>query len=165
MEARTLQLSPHERVEVLEHDPARLVLSVHYDPRGRPPPRHLHPRQEEQFEVLSGVLMVELDGPPRPHHPGEPFTVPAGSVHRLWNPFDAPATARWTTSPAGRTLDMFRQIDALHRDGRTPGPLRLARIVAGYPEQFRLAGPAGRVLSLLPRGATGSPADRTPRSG
>jgi quercetin dioxygenase-like cupin family protein len=147
----TLQLSPSERITVVSADPARLVLEVDYDPGGRPPPRHLHPAQVEEFEIMSGRLMVELDGRPAPWSAGEAFSVPVGRVHRMWNPSDEPCSARWTVTPAGRTLDMFREIDALHRGGREPSRLALGRVVARYGDGFRLAGPAGRLLALAGR--------------
>ncbi len=147
----TLKLSPSERITVVSADPARLVLEVDYDPGGRPPPRHLHPAQVEEFEIVAGRLMVDLGGSPARRSAGETFSVPAGTVHRMWNPSDLPCSARWTVTPAGRTLDMFREIDALHRGGREPSRLALGRVVARYGDGFRLAGPAGRLLALAGR--------------
>jgi quercetin dioxygenase-like cupin family protein len=148
--ASVLQLSLSERVIVRAEDATRLCLEVTYDPLGQPPPRHFHPSQDEDFEILSGRLMVDLDGSVGPRSAGQRFHCPAGSVHRMWNPFDVPCTVRWTVTPAGRTLAMFREIDALHQGGRHASRLALGRVVAGYGGEFRLAGPAGRLLGLLP---------------
>ena len=149
MNAISLHLTPHETIQVLEAEGTQLVLEVRYDPHGRPSPRHLHPAQVEDFEVLSGELMVELEGRSGPRASGTRFSVPAGRVHRMWNPGATVCTVRWIVTPAGRTLDMFRDIDALHRDGGAPNQLALARVVVRYGDEFRLAGPAGRLLARL----------------
>jgi quercetin dioxygenase-like cupin family protein len=147
-EATVLHLSPSERVVVVSADPERLVLEVVYDAGGTPPPRHLHPAQGEDFEVLAGRLTVEIEHHVTTRDDGATFAVPAGVVHRMWNASDAACTARWTVTPAGRTLDMFREIDALHRGGREPSRLAMGRVVARYGDGFRLAGPAGWLLAL-----------------
>jgi hypothetical protein len=110
MNAFSLQLTPHETIQVLEAEGSRLVLEVRYDPHGRPPPRHLHPAQVEDFEVLSG----ELDR------------------HACWA--DTGHVPRDRRASPGRG---------------TPNRLALARVVARYGDEFRLAGPAGRLLARL----------------
>jgi mannose-6-phosphate isomerase-like protein (cupin superfamily) len=54
-------------------------------PRFAGPPLHVHPHQEERFEVLSGVLDVCIDGEWRELGPGERITVPAGVPHTIRN--------------------------------------------------------------------------------
>jgi mannose-6-phosphate isomerase-like protein (cupin superfamily) len=49
------------------------------------PPLHVHPHQEESFEVLSGVLDICIDGQWRELGPGECITVPAGVPHTIRN--------------------------------------------------------------------------------
>ena len=151
MSVISLHLTPHETIQVLEAEGSRLVLEVRYDPQGRPPQRHLHPAQVEDFEVLSGELMVDIDGRSGPRSLGTRFSVPAGTVHRMWNPGATVCTVRWIITPPGRTLDMFHELDALHRDGGAPNRLALARVVARYGDELRLAGPAGRLLARVGR--------------
>src|SRR5688500_6442790 len=104
----TLPLTPHEHVTVLEHTPDRLVVEVVYDAGGRKPPAHVHPAQDERFEILSGRLAVRLGGEERTLQAGDVLEIPRGTSHAMANAGDEPARARWETAPAGRTLDWFR---------------------------------------------------------
>ena len=51
---------------------------------GQVHPPHFHKRKEETFQVLHGVLNVELDGHRRVLHPGETLLVLPGVWHRFW---------------------------------------------------------------------------------
>jgi quercetin dioxygenase-like cupin family protein len=142
MDNEKLQLTPGEAVEIVSVDDDRLVVEATYAPGGERPPAHKHPRQDEHFEVLAGMLRVELAGAVREYGAGEAFDVPRGTVHRMANDGSEPARVRWTTSPAGRTLDWFRELEATQRrvEGR-----KLARALAfppllyRYRDTFRLA--------------------------
>jgi quercetin dioxygenase-like cupin family protein len=145
IEMEHLKLTPTESVEVRSADADELEVLVSYL-QGDPPPRHFHPGQDERFEVTEGTARVEIDGEVRDLHPGDSLEIPRGTVHRLWNPGDEPARATWRTSPAGRTEQWFRALDALHREGRTgkdgqPGPLAFGVLLSEYRDVFRLAGP------------------------
>jgi quercetin dioxygenase-like cupin family protein len=149
----TLTLTPHEHVTILEERPERLVVEVRYAASPDRPPLHLHPEQDERFEVLDGALHVAVEGTERVLGPGETLDVPRGTAHRMWAP-EGEVRARWETAPAGRTGEWFRRLDALHREGRVgrngmPGPLAFATLLTEYRDVFRLsAGP-----QLLVRGA------------
>src|SRR5688572_2311993 len=57
------------------------------------PPRggsllHVHPLQEEHFEVLSGTLVIQIEGEHRSLGEGEEATVPPGTPHRFYNEDD-----------------------------------------------------------------------------
>lgn len=153
-----LKLTPSESVEIRSHGPEALEVEGTWGPGGSPPPKHLHPAQDEHFEILAGALRTRVDGVQRDLAPGEEIEIPRGTVHQMWNPGTAPARARWRTSPAGRTEQWFRAVDALHRGGRVgengmPGPLAFGVLLSEYDDVFRLAvGPALLVqpaLSLL----------------
>ena len=112
----TLTLPPSTRLTIVEERPERLVVEVHYQrSEGRPPP-HLHPAQDEHFEVLEGRLHTLVDGVERVLTAGETLDVPRGAIHQMWQP-DGEVRARWETAPAGRTGDWFRRLDAITRDG------------------------------------------------
>jgi N-acetylneuraminate synthase len=51
---------------------------------GQAHPLHFHKRKEETFQVLHGVLHMELDGHHRVLHPGETVLVLPGVWHRFW---------------------------------------------------------------------------------
>jgi quercetin dioxygenase-like cupin family protein len=138
--------TPHESVTVVERTAARLVVDVTYAPGGSPPPAHLHPSQDERFEVRSGVLGVRIGREKRELRAGDVLEIPRGTKHAMWNAGDEPATAVWMTSPAGRTLDWFRNLDAI--PGK-PGAVALAPALVAYDDVFRLAGPRWVVRAFL----------------
>lgn len=169
----TQKLTPHESVTILTAAPDRLEVEVRYTAGGKPP-KHLHPDQDERFEVLAGELFVELEGEVHEVGAGEAIEIPRGAVHRMWSAGQQPTRAAWTTAPAGRTEQWFRAIDALHREGRVgadgmPGPLAFAVLLTEYRDVFRLAGPDSLLrpaLAMLAtigraRGYRALPADRS----
>jgi uncharacterized RmlC-like cupin family protein len=52
-------------------------------------PDHVHPRQEERFEVLSGRLGLRVGGVERVHSAGDVVVAPAGAPHAAWNAGDS----------------------------------------------------------------------------
>ena len=51
-----MQITPGETLEVVERDPAVLVLEATYSAGGSAPPAHYHPAQDEHFEVLDDMF-------------------------------------------------------------------------------------------------------------
>jgi quercetin dioxygenase-like cupin family protein len=142
---QSLKLTPIESVEVRSATAAELEVLVTYL-KGDPPPRHFHPKQDERFEVIEGTVRVELEAEVRDLQPGDSLEIPRGAVHRLWNPEEDAAQAIWRTTPAGRTEQWFRALDALHRSDRTdkggqPSPLAYGVLLNEYRDVLRLAGP------------------------
>ena len=139
--ADELRLTPNELVTVVESTPEALVVEASYAADGRPPPKHLHPAQDERFVVLDGALRFRLGSVLRDLEAGDEIEVPAGVAHQVWNPHDAPARVRWETHPAGRTERWFRAVDALNREageGKTPSALAFATLLSEYHDTFRL---------------------------
>jgi mannose-6-phosphate isomerase-like protein (cupin superfamily) len=140
----SLTLTPTESVKVRTSTPEVLEVEVTYGPGSGRPPAHLHPHQDESFEVLSGTIGVRIEGEERVHGPGDAFEVPRGAVHQMWNPGDEPARAIWQTRPAKRTREWFGELDAAQRAGATdrngmPGPLLMGVLLTRYSDVFRLA--------------------------
>jgi mannose-6-phosphate isomerase-like protein (cupin superfamily) len=161
--ATQLTLTPSERLVVRSATAEVLEVEATYDSHGSPPPAHLHPAQDEHFEVLAGALRTRVDGRDRTLEPGQTLDVPRGVAHQMWNDGAEPARVRWTTSPAGRTLDWFRTLDAYQRSGRVggngmPGPLAFAVVLTEFRDVFRLATPVpaplvqGALALLAPLG-------------
>ncbi|MBP9711152.1 MAG: N-acetylneuraminate synthase family protein [Candidatus Pacebacteria bacterium] len=48
-------------------------------------PMHYHRRKEEAFQIVQGVLIVELEGKEKILYPGDVLVVPRGSWHRFWS--------------------------------------------------------------------------------
>ncbi len=144
-EGERLELTPTESVVILPSDGDSFLVEVTYLP-GSPPPRHFHPGQAEQIEVVAGGLRAWIAGTEREYEAGETIELPIGTVHSLWNPGSEPVRARWRTTPAGRTEQWFRAIDRIRGEGRLredgmPGPLAFGVMLTEYRDTFRLAGP------------------------
>jgi mannose-6-phosphate isomerase-like protein (cupin superfamily) len=76
------------------------------------PPAHLHPAQDERFEVLEGALTFVLDGQERVVAAGEGVDVPRGTVHQVRNAGEVPAVTIWQTRPALRTGEFHAALHA-----------------------------------------------------
>src|SRR5947209_6157433 len=113
-----LHLAAQQTVRIVQETPAELEVEANWGPGGSEPPPHLHPSQEEHFEVKSGHLRAEVDGQLRELGPGDTLDIPRGSSHRMWNPGAEPASAIWFTRPPGRTAEWFRTVDRLTDGGR-----------------------------------------------
>jgi quercetin dioxygenase-like cupin family protein len=72
------------------------------------PPEHLHPRQDERFEVLEGAVLTVIDGQERRYETGEAFDVPASTPHQMTG--DGPARVGWQVRPALRTAEFFERL-------------------------------------------------------
>ena len=159
---RTLKITPTESVTIRESTDELLEVEASYGPAGKPPPKHLHPAQDEHFEVLEGTLRVRIDDAERTLEAGDTVDIPRGAVHQMWNPGEAEARVSWQTRPGGRTEQWFAAIDRLQREGRVggngmPGPLAFAALLTEFDDVFRLAvGPAplvrGALAALAPLG-------------
>ena len=149
----TYKLTPTESVTLRSETPEAIEVEALYGPGGDPPPAHLHPSQDEHFEVLEGTLTVRLGGDERVLRAGESIDVPRGTPHQMWNADGQPARVAWRTAPALRTGDWYRTLDRLQREGRVgsngmPGPLAFAAYLTEYADVFRLhAGAATPVVT------------------
>lgn len=140
-----LKITAFETVTVRDSSEHALEVEGEWAVGGNAPPKHFHPAQDERFQVLAGELTARVDGAERVLRAGDTIEIPRGAVHQLWNTGRVPARALWRTSPAGRTEQWFRAIDALHRRGRVgasgmPGALAFGVMLTEYRDVFRLAG-------------------------
>jgi mannose-6-phosphate isomerase-like protein (cupin superfamily) len=138
MTDQLLHLTAHETVRIISELPGELAVEAAWGPGGSPPPPHLHPAQDEHFEVKSGQLLAVLDGQKRTLAPGDTLDIPRGTVHKMWNPGAVETTASWSTKPALRTADWFRAIDRITNGGKRKPPLPpLAKAITAYSDEFR----------------------------
>ncbi len=110
-------------------------------------PDHVHPLQEERFEVLSGRLGLRVEGVERVLDEGEAITAPAGSAHAAWNAGDDTVHALIDFRPALRTEVAFEMLAGLAQDGKTneagapKDPLLLALVLRHFEDEIYFVRP------------------------
>ena len=123
-------------LSVVSHSEELLELRASYEGRGAPPPAHLHPAQDERFEILAGSMTAKIAGREHELGVGDVLEVPHSTVHQMWNPGEERAVVSWKTMPAGRTLEWFREIAAVQHGEPLSDP---ATLLARYGDVYRLA--------------------------
>lgn len=83
--------------------------------------QHVHPHQEERYEVLSGVLDVFLDGRWRSLQPAQSVHIPRGAVHAFRNSANTAARALNTHDPGLRFQEYLECLEQLIREGKVTG--------------------------------------------
>jgi len=151
-----------------------VVIETFVQPNGFVAAAHVHPSQEERFEVLRGSVGFKIGGKKLVAGPGQRLTVPAGTPHKFWNAGDDEAHFVCEVRPALQFESLIETMFALATDGKTnrkgmPNPLRLAVIANAHFDTVQLPFPpafmqkAGLALGaalgrLLGYGATYVPA-------
>ena len=130
-----------ERIEVLHHDAAVLVLLDTWTRPGHRAAEHVHPAMEERIEVLAGRARVRVGGEERDLGPGEAVVVAPGVPHLGWNPTEEEVRLRLELRPPRRWLEVVERLFALAREGRTdsrgvPAPAEALAILREYPEEI-----------------------------
>lgn len=123
-------------------------------PGGHPAAAHVHPHQEERFEVLTGTLQLILDGRRTTLEAGDVAVIPPGRSHTWSNVGDVEARVLGEFRPALRTEMFFETLFGLAKDGKVtskglPNLLRLAVIMREYDEEMLLARPPAAVQKAL----------------
>jgi quercetin dioxygenase-like cupin family protein len=135
-----------ERITFLETaadtDGELLAIELEISPDGHVPGTHVHPAQEERFEVTQGTMRFKLRGKTIVAEAGDVVVVPAGARHKFANGGDGPARARVEVRPALKMEQLFETAVALAHEGRTtskgmPKPLDLALFVREYRHEVR----------------------------
>jgi mannose-6-phosphate isomerase-like protein (cupin superfamily) len=140
---------------------------------------HIHPQQEERFEVVEGTMRFRMGRERILAGPGDVVVVPAGVPHDFANAGDEEALVHVEVRPALQMERLFETAVGLAEEGRTmmggiPRPLDLALFVrefqnevqAAFPPRWvqRIAlAPFAWVAKLLGRGRTAEPAEMVPQ--
>lgn len=128
-----------EVLTVVRSSAEELVLDATWSAGTPPPPPHLHPRQDEHFELLEGELTVDVGGEVTVLREGDTVDIPRATRHRMWNAGMTPARAMWSITPALRTEELFRALADV--GGRRATPVAAAAVLMRYRDEFRLALP------------------------
>jgi quercetin dioxygenase-like cupin family protein len=123
-------------------------------PTGGVPAEHVHPEQEERFELIAGASVFKLDGQGLVAAPGDVIVVRPGMRHIWWNCGASEVHARITFRPALRTEEFLRTLFALLAVGRSggkarPGLLRGAVLMHDFQREVRLAWPPWSIQRVL----------------
>lgn len=120
----------------------RVVIDLELAAGAKVPGKHVHPKQEEKFEVLQGTMKFSYGMKKIVAKAGETVTVPAGKVHDFANAGAAPAHVRVTISPALKMEQMFETNVALADSGRVmksgmPKPVELSMFVREFKDEVQ----------------------------
>lgn len=117
-------------------------------PAGRRVPggQHIHPKQEERFEVVEGTMRFRMGRRRVVAGPGEVVVVPPGQKHDFANVGDDDALVRVEVRPALRMEQLFETAVGLAEQGRTmlggiPRPLDLALFTEEFEDEVQGAFP------------------------
>ena len=124
----------------------RVVVETFVEPNGAVVAAHLHPAQEERFEVLSGELEFRLGKRKLVAKPGDRVLVPAGTPHRFRNVGEETAHFVCEVTPALGFEQLIETMFSLAEDGKVnkkgmPNPFRLAVIAKHHFGDVRLPFP------------------------
>lgn len=115
---------------------------------------HIHPLQEETFEVLEGSVRITIGGNEIIAVPGARYAVPPGVSHRIVNHTAQGAHLFSTLEPALRSDELLETVWGLATDGRTnrrgyPNILQAAVTGVEFRDELRLARPPRWVQDLV----------------
>jgi quercetin dioxygenase-like cupin family protein len=132
-----------------------LAFELFLAPDGHVPGAHVHPEQEERFEVVEGTMKFQKGLKTIVARAGDMVVVPPGTIHRFANAGDGPAHVLVEVRPALRMEQLLETVSALAREGRTnrkgvPRPLELALFVREFEREVRVPlVPAGLVRAAM----------------
>jgi hypothetical protein len=122
------------------------VIETYVQPNGFVAAAHVHPSQEERFEVLRGTVGFRVGREKLVAGPGKRLTVPAGTPHKFWNAGDEVAHFVCEIRPALQFESLIETMFSLAADGKTnrkgmPNPLHLAVIAQAHFDTVQLPFP------------------------
>ena len=141
-----------------ETDGELLAIDLELPAGGRVPGgQHIHPKQEERFEVVEGTMRFRMGRKSVVAEPGEVVVVPPGQKHDFANAGDEDALVRVEVRPALKMEQLFETAVGLAEQGRTmmggiPRPLDLALFVEEFEDEVQAGlsaalGPAPRACA------------------
>ena len=126
-----------------------------FPPGGFAGVEHVHPRQDEHFEVLAGQAEFRVDGECHVLGPGETIVVPAGTAHTFANAGSGEMRVMFEFRPGLSGTDRFYELYfAFAQAGRVnakamPGLLDIATVWGGTAAHAVLARPPAWVQHAL----------------
>lgn len=124
-------------------------------PHGFVAAAHIHPLQEERFEMLAGKVKLRMNGIDSEIQTGESAIIPPRTSHIWWNDGDQEAHVLVDIRPALRTEEFFETFFGLAQSGKVdektglPNLLILALMMREFENEICLAKPPIAVQRIL----------------
>jgi mannose-6-phosphate isomerase-like protein (cupin superfamily) len=130
-----------------------VIVETFVQPNGFVVAAHVHPGQEERFEILRGAVGFRIGRKLTVLGPGRRLTVPAGTPHRFWNAGGEVAHFVCEVRPALQFESLLETMFTLAANGKTnrkgmPNLLRLAVIANAHFDTVRLPFPPAIVQRI-----------------
>ena len=143
---RFLKTAKHTSGQLLE-------METTYDAFSKEPLTHYHPKQEEDFMVLTGELTVKFNGTLRVLKTGGKLHIPPGTHHAMWNSSPQKTIVNWQVRPALNTEYLLETANGLAAAGKIdaakPNLLQTAILLNKFGEVFRLSKPPAAIQKIL----------------
>jgi hypothetical protein len=115
---------------------------------------HYHPKQTENFRIISGSLAVRIYGKIIVIKQGQTLKIPANVSHAMWNNSDDKTIVNWRVTPALQTEYLMERLTCLANDNRTnsrgvPSFFQKILMAAKYRDSIRLTNPPFFIQRLL----------------
>ncbi|HMG67253.1 MAG TPA: cupin domain-containing protein [Chitinophagaceae bacterium] len=116
-------------------------------------PEHIHPFQENKFEIISGNCNFSIDGNEHIAKPGEVVSIPPNVRHHFWNAGDTDVHYIQEFRPALKIMNFFETLFALARDGKLnekgiPNLFHMSIILLAYKNEIRVTKPPWSVQNI-----------------
>ncbi len=123
-------------------------------PSGVKEPEHIHPFQENRFEIISGSLKFCIAGQERSAEPGDFISIPPKIPHFFWNGSNQEAHYIQEFRPALHSEQFFETLFGLAREGKlneqgTANLFQMSVIIPTFWNEIRVTKPPEIVQSLL----------------
>ena len=131
-----------------------VAIDLALPPGGHVPGVHIHPLQEERFEVTAGQMKFRYGMKTIIAEAGETVVVPPGKIHSFAQYGDEPSQCRVEIRPALKMEQLFETTVRLAQEGRTnkkgmPKPLDLALFVEEFKDEVKAPFPPAWFVRLV----------------
>jgi quercetin dioxygenase-like cupin family protein len=109
-------------------------------------PQHIHPSQENKFEIISGTCTFSINGTEKIARQGDIIIIPPKVRHHFWNSEDTNAHYIQEFRPALKIDEFFDTFFALSRDGKLnekgiPNFFHASLIMLKHKNEIRVTSP------------------------
>jgi quercetin dioxygenase-like cupin family protein len=130
-----------------------LEIECYSPPSDSKEPEHVHPKQVNNFRMISGSCIFSVNGMDKIIEAGQEISVPPNTKHRFWNPGNIVAHYIQEFRPALHIDEFFETFFALSRDGKLndkgiPVLIHGSLIMLKHKDEIRVVSPSWPVQLL-----------------